>query len=352
MTKLAKSLQDASLPSHDPFTQIRETGLIVRPATFDNLPAAVTMFNAAEREWLEDDRYTAERYEQDWRYPGFDLESATQIVLTPDGSVAGLVEVWDVREPPTHPWIWARVHPSWRDKGIGTAMMQWALSRARQAENRLDANVRLAPRTGTVQNHSPSTKLLEDLGMTPIRYSWTMAIELEDPPPPPQWPANISLQEYHHPQDAEEVYRAHSDAFRDHWGYIEQDFEEGFQQWKHVNFNINKLDTELWFIAMDGDEIAGIALCQPKSDEDPHMGWIDALGVRRAWRQQGLGLALLYHAFSTFHERGVKRVGLDVDSNNLTGATHLYQKAGMLILREFVSYEIELRPGEELAKTG
>lgn len=352
MKKLVKDSQEKSKSSQDPFARIKETGLIVRPATFDDLPAAVTMFNAAEREWLENDPYSAERYEQDWRYPGFDLSSDTQIVLAPDGTVTGLVEVWAVREPPTHPWIWARVHPSWRDKGIGTAMMEWALSRVKLAENRLDPVVRLAPFTGTMRNHQPSVKLLEDLGMVPVRYSWTMVIDMQDPPPPPQWPADISLRQYQHPKDAEDVYRADIDAFRDHWGFIEQDFEEGFEQWKHTNFNIHELDKNLWFLATDGEEIAGIALCRPKADEDPNMGWIGVLGVRRAWRQQGLGLALLHHAFGTFHQRGVKRVGLEVDSNNLTGATRLYRKAGMHIQREFVSYEIELRPGEELANTG
>ena len=78
------------------------------------------------------------------------------------------------------------------------------------------------------------------------------------------------------------MYHADVDAFRDHWGHIEQDFEEGFKQWKHANFNIHELDPNLWFIARGGEEIAGIALCQPKSDEDPHMGWLGARGVRRA----------------------------------------------------------------------
>jgi hypothetical protein len=40
-------------------------------------------------------------------------------------------------------------------------------------------------------------------------------------------------------------------------------------------------------------------------------------------------------------------VGLGVDSENLTGATRLYEKAGMHVERQNDTYEIELRPGLE-----
>jgi mycothiol synthase len=78
------------------------------------------------------------------------------------------------------------------------------------------------------------------------------------------------------------------------------------------------------------------------------MGWISSLGVVREWRRRGLGRALLQHAFAEFFRRGKWQVGLGVDSDNLTGATHLYRKAGMHINREFQTYELELRPGNEL----
>jgi ribosomal protein S18 acetylase RimI-like enzyme len=77
------------------------------------------------------------------------------------------------------------------------------------------------------------------------------------------------------------------------------------------------------------------------------IGWVGTLGVRRPWRKKGLGLALLLHSFGEFHKRGMKTIGLIVDAANPTGATHLYQKAGMHIASEFVIYEKELRPGRE-----
>ena len=79
------------------------------------------------------------------------------------------------------------------------------------------------------------------------------------------------------------------------------------------------------------------------------MGWLSTLAVRRPWRRQGIALALLHHTFREFHRRGRYRVGLGVDSANLTGATRLYEKAGMRISRQWDAYEKELRPGRELS---
>jgi ribosomal protein S18 acetylase RimI-like enzyme len=100
---------------------------------------------------------------------------------------------------------------------------------------------------------------------------------------------------------------------------------------------------------MAGDEVAAVALCRARAHEDPEMGFVNTLGVRRPWRRQGLGLALLHHAFGEFYRRGQKRVGLGVDASNLTGATRLYERAGMHVARQFDLYEKEVRPGKELS---
>ncbi len=80
------------------------------------------------------------------------------------------------------------------------------------------------------------------------------------------------------------------------------------------------------------------------------MGWVNVLGVRRPWRRQGLALALLHHSFNIFQQRGKKRAGLGVDAGSLTGATRLYEKAGMHSYRQEDIYEMVLRDGKDLVK--
>jgi len=42
-------------------------------------------------------------------------------------------------------------------------------------------------------------------------------------------------------------------------------------------------------------------------------------------------------------------VRLDADSQSLTGALRVYERAGMRVVRQFVTYEKVLRPGIDLA---
>jgi ribosomal protein S18 acetylase RimI-like enzyme len=73
--------------------------------------------------------------------------------------------------------------------------------------------------------------------------------------------------------------------------------------------------------------------------------------VLRPWRRRGLGLALLRHSFQEFFRRGRRKVGLGVDASSLTGATRLYEKAGMRSDEHHKSarFEKELRPGIDLS---
>ena len=89
----------------------------------------------------------------------------------------------------------------------------------------------------------------------------------------------------------------------------------------------------------DGDEVAAVTICDAKRFG---MGWIATVAVRSAWRKRGLGLAMLYESFRRFRERGETLAGLGVDAQNPTGATRLYERAGMRRAWAAAVYEKEL----------
>ena len=89
----------------------------------------------------------------------------------------------------------------------------------------------------------------------------------------------------------------------------------------------------------DGDEIAAATVCDSKRFG---MGWIAQVAVRPRWRRRGLGLAMLYEAFARFRRRGEALAGLGVDAQNPTGATRLYERAGMRRAWAATVYEKEL----------
>ena len=106
---------------------------------------------------------------------------------------------------------------------------------------------------------------------------------------------------------------------------------------------VEQFDPSLFLVVWDGDEIAAASVNYAKRLGD--WGFIATLGVRPAWRRRGLGLALLHESFRRFAERGETTAALGVDSENPTGAAHLYERAGMRVLWRADVWRKELRPG-------
>ena len=174
-------------------------------------------------------------------------------------------------------------------------------------------------------------ELLERHGYHEARRFYEMAVALDGPPPPPVVPEGMAIETFD-PTEARAYYAALDESFEDHWEH----HSEGYEAWWERVQTSPAFDPTLWFVVRDGDEIAAVA----RNDANRGGGgWVGALGVRRAWRRQGLGRALLLHTFGEFHRRGFNRAALGVDTQNPTGATRLYESVGMTPEMEQVVYE-------------
>jgi GNAT superfamily N-acetyltransferase len=324
---------------------------VIRPATLDDLPAAVDFLNLYTMATIGVKEYDLDYLHRQWTMPGYDLDASTRVVLTKQGEWIGYVDIWDLDDPPVRVHVWGAVHPEYQRQGIGTQLQAWAEDRARQALTRLPDDVRATIRMTCPSTNEAPSNLFKKRGAKLARRYWDMQIDLTGPLKEPIFPDGLRLITFDEFNDLEAVYRADDEAFQDHWGYVEESFEVAFPKWKHWMTSPDTFDPTLWYLAMDGEQLAGLAINRDSSNEDPDMGWVRALAVRRPWRKQGLGLALLLHSFAELKRRGKLRAGLGVDSGSLTGATRLYEKAGMHVHRVYDSYEIEMRPGRELART-
>jgi len=232
--------------------------------------------------------------------------------------------------------------------------MNWAEGRAKQALARCPEDVRVAYRTGTVNTIESPIPLYKDFGMQLIRHSFRMKIDFESAPPEPVWAKGITVRSVTDPGvDIETITRVDVESFQDHFGFIEQPFEDELAWFRNWLENSEQLaDLSLWYLAMDGDQAVGLALCAVYDTENRQLGHVNSLGVLRSHRKRGIGLALLHHAFGEYYRRGYKGVSLGVDAENLTGALRLYKKAGMHVHRQFDLYEKEIRPGREISVQG
>lgn len=174
----------------------------------------------------------------------------------------------------------------------------------------------------------------EDGGYRLVRHSFQMRIDFDEELPEPEWPDGLTVRNFR-PGDEERVYAASQEAFADHWDFHPQSFE----QWRAFTLDRHDFDPALWWLAEDGDELAGISLNSWHFSGDPQFGWVHILGVRRPWRRRGLASALLLQSFRDFRERGATRAGLGVDAENTTGAVRIYERAGMRPVRRNDLYE-------------
>jgi GNAT superfamily N-acetyltransferase len=219
------------------------------------------------------------------------------------------------------------VQPSQTGRGLGS----WLL---RQGEERVRELGFAKVLTWCLGPDTDARALFERSGFREARRFYRMIVEHDGEPPAPKWPEGFRVGTFE-PGDARAFHGALDEAFAEEWNFISTPFE----QWVANRIEAPEFDPTLWFIVREGDEIAAVLRGQP---ELAGAGWVGALGVRPRWRKRGLGLALLQHAFGEFYRRGQPRVGLGVDAQNPTGATRLYERAGMHIAYEAVAFEKEL----------
>src|SRR5262245_42497289 len=164
-------------------------GFTIRGATLDDVKPALDLFNRWSRALILEDEITDEVViRTEWVSPGFDLAEDIRLVFAPDGEMVGYIEVWTTNKPPVHPWIWARVDPRYEGLGIGTYLLTWAEGRAKKALTEVPAALRFAPQVGTYKEAGKAKQLFADMGYQWIRSSYHMRINLETPPPAPEWP--------------------------------------------------------------------------------------------------------------------------------------------------------------------
>jgi ribosomal protein S18 acetylase RimI-like enzyme len=220
------------------------------------------------------------------------------------------------------------VHRDHRGRGLGSRLVDRSEGRLRELGAERVHNISLAP-------DSAAPPLLAGRGYREARRFWDMTIELgDDPPPTPRLPEGLRLE----PFSAELARGFHAtleEAFEDHWEFRPSPFEE----WWERQAAKPDHDPTLWFLVRSGDDVVAATRNDPERSGG---GWIGSIGVRRAWRGRGLAKALLLHSFGEFHRRGQRRVGLGVDSANVTGATKLYESVGMVVDQEQVVWEKEL----------
>ena len=197
------------------------------------------------------------------------------------------------------------------------------------------------------QRNGAGISTFEEAGYTQTLSFSMMQIVMAEPPVSPQWAEGIAVRTFMVGQDEQATYEADEEASEDK-GYHSPLSLEAWA--RRMNLHGDFFDPALWYLACDGDRVVGVALCF--YSQETQTGWVDHLGVRREWRNRGIGTALLLHSLGEFYRRGTRRVKLSVDSHSLTHAPRLYRRAGMQTIQQYHVYRKDLRFDVTMKQSG
>lgn len=229
------------------------------------------------------------------------------------------------------------VHPAWRRRGLGSALLRHNERRLREIAT---AHGGVAPKwlsSEGVDSDAGNTALLRAAGYEPVRHFFDMVAPALAERPGVPMPQGIEVRPVSR-QQYRAVWEALGEAFRDHWGETEWAEED----WRRFEADPHNADPSLWRIGWDGGEIAGGVVTTVPREENAQHGrarvYVAAVAVRRPWRRRGLARALLAGSLAAAREAGYTSASLGVDTANPTGALSLYESLGFAAERTFAAW--------------
>jgi mycothiol synthase len=292
-----------------------------RAATSDDLEAAAAVMAAEERGVLGESTWGPNEMRDWWAW--VNLEKSWIVESDGEPAAIGLLMPRDSGRV----IMWIAVDPRFAGRGLATELLARGERDARAVGGKIFSVGRLAKNTA-------AQSLFDRHGLDEVRRYFQMRIDFDGEPDQPSWPEGVAVSTFRR-EDARAFKATLDEAFAEEWGHVVVPFDE----WVAARVEDPMQDHSLWFIARDGDDIAGVL----RGEAPRHGGgFVGMLGVRNAWRKRGIGLGLLQHAFCEFHRRGYPHASLGVDSENPTGATRLYERAGMRVVKEDVVHEKKL----------
>jgi mycothiol synthase len=320
-------------------------GLTARPLTLADADAAAELLEAAEAVDDTGEHEDAADLTEWWGRELVDLPHDGRAVVTDDGRLVA----WATSIAPRggrdalRVWTEGRVHPEWRGRGIGRALLDWQVRRGTE-QHAAVAPPGLPGRlvASAYPAMTSAARLFERAGFTAERYYHAMERDLADVPEVRPAPG-VELVPFAWDRD-DEVRRAHNASFTAHHGSTERD-ELAWRSWFTGQ---RAFRPDLSVLALIDGAVAGYVLgyvyeadTRATGVATVHLGQI---GVLPTARGRGVATAAIAAPLRAAAEAGCGRAALDVDSENSTGALALYERVGFRTARTRTAWALAVPP--------
>jgi ribosomal protein S18 acetylase RimI-like enzyme len=230
------------------------------------------------------------------------------------------------------------VHPDWRRRGLGTGLLAWTDSSARERHHERHADLAAELHMYVGEANPGLRSMLEGAGFTAVRYFVEMKLGLtERSAADAVVPENLRLIAFDQKYD-EATRLAHNEAFLDHWGSSPRDPDA----WSARTTGSKTFRAEQSHLLLDGEQVASYVLAYEYDADTAATGvrdlYIGQVGTRRLYRGRGAANALLASTLAAAEVAGFETASLGVDSANPTGALGLYERLGFTVTRRSTAY--------------
>lgn len=303
--------------------------LIAAANEFDGVPLAITL----------------EEVEQDLDDEDVVLATDTRVAVDGDGALIGYAFTFHIPSDANEErcYVFGDVHPSWRRRGVGGALMTWAVERASEQLLASDHDLPRSIRIDAYDYCEADHRLAARHGFVPVRYFEELLRPLTDLPPEPSPGVIAGLRIVPWPVDRSEEIRAEKNAaFADHWGST----PTSPSNWQEMTRGHGAfLDAS--FVCVDADDRIVAHCLNSRYPEDDGLlgrsdGWISSLGTLREWRGRGVASALIASSLHAFARAGLTHASIGVDSDSPTGAARLYRALGFEPRQRSITHQLDV----------
>ncbi|WP_369045991.1 GNAT family N-acetyltransferase [Sinomonas sp. P10A9] len=312
--------------------------VVWKPIEAAHAPAWAELSNLLARADDTDEFYNPEDLVEELEEPGVDPAADTLGAWDGDTMVAyGQLRVTEaILDREANASLSGGVHPAWRGRGLGRAVMDWLEPRADVLAAQRFPGAPVVWYMWCGKPGSSAERLAAARGYRPGRYFRDMRLTLTtwEPVDSAADPVCAHLAPAHH----EATRRAHNEAFADHWRSSERDPARWADQLSSRSFR-----ADLSRVAVNpdpsldpDDAVDAYVLCHEFVSGELY---VTLVGTRRRARGQGLASALLQDSLAAAKAQGYRLADLGVDSESPTGAVGLYERVGFMPIRTTVVYE-------------
>ena len=234
----------------------------------------------------------------------------------------------------------AFVHPAYRGRGVGSALLHWLEARQREvaqaARNHAGAGVRATRwlhQAFVTQGEHDRANLLHKAGYRIARHFLEMERPTLDNIPvfalPPGFEVRPVL-----PEHLRAIYDAHIEALKDHWGFAPPPPGD-FESW----LKSRTLQPQLWQVAwhVESNQVAGQVKpwidAEQNETQNRQRSYTEFISVGAPWRKRGLARALVVRALQAQKDAGMEESALGVDGESVFSAARLYEGCGFVVVK-------------------